>query len=148
VQKGSADDSSDDEAGSKPAPAAGTLMSREDQEEGQVTGQVYGQYIVAYGVFSFLALIFLWSSEQAMRILTGWYLTQWSSAEVAARIPGGQPIDRITYIGGYLGFALGERLGGAVLSAQRQSRKRACHAPAGQPPAELECPSVSWPPLA
>ncbi|KAL4852933.1 Multidrug resistance-associated protein 1 [Chlorella vulgaris] len=128
AKKGSADDSSDDEAGSKPAPAAGTLMSREDQEEGQVTGQVYGQYIVAYGVFSFLALIFLWSSEQAMRILTGWYLTQWSSAEVAARIPGGQPIDRITYIGGYLGFALGftlltvMRSASNLLSALRASR--------------------------
>lgn len=31
---------------------------------GQVTGRVYWQYIVAYGVISFVALIVLWSSEQ------------------------------------------------------------------------------------
>jgi len=31
---------------------------------GQVTGLVYRQYIVAYGVISFVALIVLWSSEQ------------------------------------------------------------------------------------
>lgn len=33
-------------------------------QEGQVTGRVYWQYILAYGFISFLALIVLWSSEQ------------------------------------------------------------------------------------
>lgn len=41
-----------------------------------------------------------------MRILTSWYLSKWSSAEVAANI-GGYTVNRIHYIGGYLGFALG-----------------------------------------
>lgn len=44
---------------------------------------------------------------QTMRIMTSWYLSKWSGAEVAARISGNS-VDRITYIGGYLGFALGE----------------------------------------
>ena len=46
------------------ASKSGKLIVKEDQEEGQVTGKVYWQYIVAYGVFSFVALILLWSSEQ------------------------------------------------------------------------------------
>ncbi len=45
-------------------------------------------------------------TAQTMRILTSWYLSKWSSAEVAANI-GGYTVNRIHYIGGYLGFALG-----------------------------------------
>jgi hypothetical protein len=45
-------------------------------------------------------------NPQAMRILTSWYLTRWSGAELVAQLTG-RPVDRIRYIGGYLGFALG-----------------------------------------
>lgn len=48
------------------------------------------------------------SSSQTLRILTSWYLSKWSGAEVAARMTGGS-VDRIHYIGGYIGFALGEQ---------------------------------------
>lgn len=143
-------------------------MVKEDQEVGQVTGRVYGQYISAYGVLSAVLLILFWSGEQVgrvgavgvgvprvpaslgyggggaavstaasaccrpgpdcslallplspacrlpsclapqtLRILTSWYLSKWSGAEVMARYTGA-PVDRIYYIGGYLGFALGE----------------------------------------
>jgi len=180
---------------------------------GQVTGKIYWQYVVSYGVISFVALLVLWSSEQVgvcvgvwvngfggvsgwvgrwvgghdlvgeqageqaggqarrphpahrtqavpfscwpssepggkdngsshsclpcttctaaplhpchchtpaspytpftlqtLRILTSWYLSKWSSAEVMANMTGGS-VDRIHYIGGYLGFALGEWAG-------------------------------------
>lgn len=42
-----------------------------------------------------------------MRIMTSWYLSKWSGAEVTARMTGGS-VDRMHYIGGYLGLALGE----------------------------------------
>jgi hypothetical protein len=56
------------------ASKSGKLIVKEDQEEGQVTGKVYWQYIVAYGVFSFIALILLWSSEQVGEAQTGWMI--------------------------------------------------------------------------
>lgn len=89
----------------------GALMVKEDQEEGQVTGKVYGKYITAYGIISFFALVILWSSEQAVRILTNWWLSRWTNAEVeslAAAAAGEEySFSRIDYIGGYLGFAFG-----------------------------------------
>ncbi|KAL4457987.1 hypothetical protein ABPG75_012852 [Micractinium tetrahymenae] len=108
-------------------PASGALIVKEDQEVGQVTNQVYWQYIRSYGVVSFVALILLWSSEQTLRILTSWYLSKWSGAEVAATL-GGYSVDRIHYIGGYLGLALGFtaltvcRSASNLLSALRASR--------------------------
>lgn len=54
----------DGKPGAKPS---GALIVKEDQEEGQVTGRVYWQYILSYGVVSFVALILLWSSEQVGR---------------------------------------------------------------------------------
>ncbi len=44
---------------------------------------------------------------QTMRILTSWYLSRWTNAEATARMTG-TSVDRIQYIGGYIGFALGE----------------------------------------
>ena len=53
--------------------SSGSLMVKEDQEEGQVTGRVYGQYIAAYGMWAFYLLIVLWSSEQVrLRCVGGW----------------------------------------------------------------------------
>lgn len=110
-----------------PGPAVGSLMVKEDQESGQVTGRIYWKYIASYGVLSFVALILLWSSEQTMRIMTSWYLSQWSGSEVRANMTGGS-VDRTTYIGGYLGFALGFTLltvirsASNLLSALRASR--------------------------
>lgn len=84
----------------------GNLMIKEDQETGQVTGKVYWNYIKAYGVVSFFALMVFWSAEQAIRILTTWYLSQWTQAEVEASATG-DPFNRYAYVGGYLGFAFG-----------------------------------------
>jgi ATP-binding cassette subfamily C (CFTR/MRP) protein 1 len=85
---------------------SGKLMIKEDQEVGQVTGKVYWNYIKAYGVLSFVGLICFWSSEQAVRILTNWYLSKWTQAEMNAAQTGSD-FDRYSYVGGYLGFAFG-----------------------------------------
>ena len=85
---------------------SGKLMIKEDQEVGQVTGKVYWNYIKAYGVWSFVGLICFWSSEQAVRILTNWYLSKWTQAEMFAAQTGSD-FDRYSYVGGYLGFAFG-----------------------------------------
>lgn len=50
------------------------------------------------------------SPPQTLRILTSWYLSRWSNAEVVARF-NGTSVDRLHYIGGYIGFALGEPAG-------------------------------------
>ena len=84
----------------------GKLMIKEDQETGQVTGKVYWNYIKAYGVVSFFALIVFWSAEQAVRVLTNWYLSQWTQAEMDS-LATGESFDRYKYVGGYLGFAFG-----------------------------------------
>ena len=84
----------------------GKLMIKEDQEVGQVTGKIYLNYIKAYGVVSFFALILFWSAEQAVRVLTNWYLSQWTQAEMDYMATG-ESFDRYTYVGGYLGFAFG-----------------------------------------
>lgn len=89
----------------------GGLIMKEDQEIGQVNGKVYWQYITAYGVISFFGLLFFWSCEQSVRILTNWYLSRWTTAEVNASIArnAGAPVEfnRWDYVGGYLGLALG-----------------------------------------
>jgi ABC-type multidrug transport system fused ATPase/permease subunit len=90
---------------SKDVPKKGALMVKEDQEEGQVTGKVYGRYVSAYGFVSFVALIVLWSSEQSVRILTNWWLSRWTNSEVIARYTGGDS-NRTTYVGVYISFAL------------------------------------------
>lgn len=98
----------------------GGLIMVEDKEVGQVTGKVYWRYIIAYGVVPFVALIFFWSGEQAVRVLTSWYLSKWTAAESTASYvrqaeAAGVPLppgvsasyNRMVYVGGYLGFALG-----------------------------------------
>lgn len=85
----------------------GKLMIKEDQEVGQVTGKVYKNYIIAYGVLSFFGLIFFWSAEQSVRILTNWYLSQWTQAELDSQINPESDFNRYSYVGGYLGFAFG-----------------------------------------
>lgn len=111
----------------------GSLIVKEDKEVGQVTGRIYWKYISAYGVISFLFLIALWSSEQAVRILTNWWLSQWTNAEVesqAAQRAGlsSDDFSRTYYIGIYLAFAFGyvlltsTRATANLLSALRASR--------------------------
>jgi len=85
----------------------GGLMMKEDQEVGQVTGDVYWKYIKTYGIISFFGLLFFWSCEQSVRILTNWYLSQWTTAEVEASIDPDAEVDRWQFIGGYIGLALG-----------------------------------------
>ena len=63
---------------------SGSLIVKEDQEVGHVTGRVYLRYIMAYGWISFIALVLFWSSEQTVRILTNWFLSRWTSEEVEA----------------------------------------------------------------
>jgi len=122
--------------GKKEEDKKGKLMMKEDQEVGQVTGKVYWNYIKAYGILSFIALVILWSSEQTVRILTNWYLSQWTQAEMKqeacsqylACCTEGEScpqdsydceqsdlksycsdysFNRYDYVGGYLGFAFG-----------------------------------------
>ena len=122
--------------GKKEEDKKGKLMMKEDQEVGQVTGKVYWNYIKAYGILSFIALVMLWSSEQTVRILTNWYLSQWTEAEMKqeactqylACCSEGEScpqesynceqsdlksycsdysFNRYDYVGGYLGFAFG-----------------------------------------
>ena len=110
----------------------GDLIVKEDQEVGQVTGRVYWRYLQVYGVIAFVGLLIFWSSEQAVRVLTNWYLTRWTSAELHAQAAkaSGQPFEfkRMDYIGGYLGLALGFTLLTAtrsfmnLVSALRASR--------------------------
>ena len=92
-------------------PSKGGIIVKEDQEVGQVTGKVYWQYISVYGVLSFCGLLVFWSAEQAVRILTNWYLSRWTAAEVVAGyardMGAATHFNRYAYVGGYLGFALG-----------------------------------------
>lgn len=88
------------------------LMIKEDQEVGQVTGKVYWKYIQSYGIFSFVSLIIFWSCEQSVRIITNWYLSQWTGKVAIAQataIAEQQPysFNHMPYVGGYVGLAFG-----------------------------------------
>ncbi|KAL6776048.1 hypothetical protein ACKKBG_A19595 [Auxenochlorella protothecoides x Auxenochlorella symbiontica] len=91
------------------APMPGALMVVEDKEEGQVAWSVYWRYITCYGRWAALALLVFWSGEETTSVLTNWWLSKWSTAETlnAVQVQAGIPSDfsRISYIGGYLGFA-------------------------------------------
>ena len=52
-----------------------------------------------------------------MRILTNWWLSRWTAAEMASAADPTSPVDRGLYIGGYLGFAFGFTLLTCVRSA-------------------------------
>ena len=94
------------------AARAGELVRAEDQEEGAVGSAVYSFYIARYGRVAFTALILLWASEQAARVLTNWWLSRWTGAEAlaaaAAASPGAAAVDvrRTLRLGGYLGLSL------------------------------------------
>jgi hypothetical protein len=94
------------------AARAGELVRAEDQEEGAVGSAVYSFYIARYGRAAFTALILLWASEQAARVLTNWWLSRWTGAEAlaaaAAASPGAAAVDvrRTLRLGGYLGLSL------------------------------------------
>ena len=90
----------------------GTLVRAEDQEEGAVGSAVYSFYVARYGRAAFTALITLWASEQAARVLTNWWLSRWTGAEAlaaaASASPGAPAVDvrRTLRLGGYLGLSL------------------------------------------
>ena len=73
---------------------------------------VYRFYVARYGRAAFAALLALWTSEQATRVLTNWWLSRWTGAEAlaaaAAASPGAAAVDvkRTLRLGGYLGLSL------------------------------------------
>jgi ABC-type multidrug transport system fused ATPase/permease subunit len=100
-----------DEEGGDVEKGKGGLIAKEDQEIGQIGYKVYWYYMRAYGLPSCGLLVFCWSSEQAVRVLTNWWLSRWTAAEalnqVARELGRPQSNDRARYIGGYFGFAIG-----------------------------------------
>ena len=47
-----------------------------------VQSAVYKEYAAAYGWLSLLFITVLWGSEQSVRILTNWWLSQWTSNQI------------------------------------------------------------------
>jgi len=101
-----------DAAAPESTKTGGALVRAEDQEEGAVGSAVYSFYIARYGRAAFTALLALWASEQAARVLTNWWLSRWTGAEAlaaaAASSPGAAAVDvkRTLRLGGYLGLSL------------------------------------------
>jgi len=88
----------------------GQLITTEDQETGQIGSRVYWMYMKAYGLPSCALLLVCWSSEQSVRVLTQWWLSQWTASEGRRQISEELGLEynnpRARYIGGYLGFAI------------------------------------------
>lgn len=61
-------------------PVLGRLMTIEARSAGQVKGNVYMGYAKAYGLSLVLVVASLVAAEQALRVLTNWWLSQWSDA--------------------------------------------------------------------
>lgn len=61
-------------------PVLGRLMTIEARSAGQVKGNVYMGYAKAYGLFLVVVVSSLVAAEQALRVLTNWWLSQWSDA--------------------------------------------------------------------
>ncbi|KAK9823870.1 hypothetical protein WJX72_006059 [[Myrmecia] bisecta] len=91
-------------------PKLGGLMQAEDQAKGQVTSKTYLGYLRRYGLISITLLVCLWSGEQTVRVLTNWWLSRWTGAQVIYEVqrrlglPASNPGTR--YLAGYLGFAV------------------------------------------
>lgn len=103
--------SGDLEKGEVPVPAKqGQLITTEDQETGQIGKKVYWYYMKAYGLKACVTLILFWATEQTIRVLTQWWLSQWTESEgkrqVAERLNLPYSNNRTRYIGGYFGFAI------------------------------------------
>lgn len=100
----------DEEQGVASDKGKGELIIKEDQEIGQIGYKVYWYYLKAYGLVSCAALVIFWSSEQSLRILTNWWLSQWTAEEaknqVARELNLPESNDRARYIGGYFGFTI------------------------------------------
>ena len=52
----------------------------------QLQTEIYKLYGKAYGWYSLLALCFFWASEQSCNILTSWWLSQWTTAQILYQI--------------------------------------------------------------
>ena len=48
--------------------------------------EIYKLYGKAYGWYSLLSLCFFWASEQSTNILTSWWLSQWTTAQILYQI--------------------------------------------------------------
>lgn len=51
-----------------------------------VQAEVYKLYGKAYGWTSLVGLCFFWASEQSTNILTSWWLSQWTGAQILYQI--------------------------------------------------------------
>ena len=51
-----------------------------------VQSEIYKLYGKAYGWYSLLALCFFWASEQSCNILTSWWLSQWTTAQILYQV--------------------------------------------------------------
>ena len=51
-----------------------------------VQTEIYKLYGKAYGWYSLLSLCFFWASEQSTNILTSWWLSQWTTAQILYQI--------------------------------------------------------------
>ncbi|KAL0031798.1 hypothetical protein WJX79_007928 [Trebouxia sp. C0005] len=91
--------------------ADGKLVVQEDRASGHVTTEIYKLYGKAYGWYSLLSLCFFWASEQSTNILTSWWLSQWTTAQILYQIEADAGLrvsdPRGKYLGGYIGFGLG-----------------------------------------
>lgn len=52
----------------------------------QLQSEIYKLYGKAYGWYSLLALCFFWASEQSCNILTSWWLSQWTTAQILYQV--------------------------------------------------------------
>ena len=65
-----------------------------------VQTEIYKLYGKAYGWYSLLSLCFFWASEQSTNILTSWWLSQWTTAQILYQIEanaGECPLQRLTF---------------------------------------------------
>ncbi|DBB06529.1 TPA: hypothetical protein ACH3X1_012074 [Trebouxia sp. C0004] len=89
----------------------GKLVVQEDRASGHVTTEIYKLYGKAYGWYSLISLCFFWASEQSTNILTSWWLSQWTTAQILYQIEANAGLrvsnPRGKYLGGYIGFGLG-----------------------------------------
>eukprot|EP00891_Asterochloris_glomerata_P006803 jgi/Astpho2/6803/e_gw1.00103.48.1_t len=88
----------------------GRLIVQEDRAKGQVSSQVFREYAAAYGWYGLLFIICMWAMEQTCRVLTNWWLSRWSTADI--KLPAGLPASsqRSMYLGVYVGLGLGYSL--------------------------------------
>ena len=63
-------------------------------QHGGVQTEIYKLYGKAYGWYSLLSLCFFWASEQSTNILTSWWLSEWTTAQILYQIEAAAGISR------------------------------------------------------